>query len=236
MKDGLYRVETKHFVAGFVIKQGKVSNCAPILKRRFEYYKTIAVHLGDNMQQNGKVISIELDISIPKQDGSGSYKGSRLIYTDDGGKIQTQAFHENSFKFNAALKQQLKELKPGDAILIDKEKPEGSSFWKVNGILKQDASVSPASDYNVGKAPAQASPKSTYETPEERAKKQVYIVRQSSISNALELVSNNPEFYKKSKDQVKDVLEIAKQFEDYVFDNKPAPVSDNFPDDKHEVF
>ena len=63
------------------------------------------------MQQNAKVISVEIDISIPKQDGSGSYKGSRLVYTDDSGKIQTQAFHENTFKFNMALKQQLKELK-----------------------------------------------------------------------------------------------------------------------------
>lgn len=186
------------------------------------------------MQQNGKVISVEIDISIPKQDGSGSYKGSRLIYTDDGGKIQTQAFHENSFKFNAALKQQLKELKPGDAIVIDKEKPEGSSFWKVNGILKSAVGSSAAS--TVSHAPAQPSPKSTYETPEERAKKQVYIVRQSSIANALELVTNNPEFYKKSKDQVKDVLEIAKQFEGYVFGTELTPVSDNFPGDEHEIF
>lgn len=181
------------------------------------------------MQQNAKVISVEIDISIPKQDGSGSYKGSRLVYTDDSGKIQTQAFHENTFKFNMALKQQLKELKTGDQVVIDKEKPEGNSFWKVNGILKQGSVASPAQAAAVHGSPAQPSPKSTYETPEERAKKQVYIVRQSSIATAAS-------FLKGEDTQPERILELAKQFEAYVFGTELAPASDNFPGDEGEVF
>ena len=40
--DGLYRVVTKHFVAGFVIEGGKVTQCAPILRKRLAYWKTVA--------------------------------------------------------------------------------------------------------------------------------------------------------------------------------------------------
>jgi hypothetical protein len=40
--DGLYRVVTNRFVAGFVIRNGKVTQCAPILRRRIDYWKTVA--------------------------------------------------------------------------------------------------------------------------------------------------------------------------------------------------
>lgn len=42
MKDGLYIVTTKYLCAGFVIKDNKVINCAPILKNKLFYWKTIA--------------------------------------------------------------------------------------------------------------------------------------------------------------------------------------------------
>lgn len=43
MKDGLYQVTTRYLCAGFVIKDGRVTTCAPILRNRIEYWKTIAV-------------------------------------------------------------------------------------------------------------------------------------------------------------------------------------------------
>jgi hypothetical protein len=45
MEDGLYRVETPYLCGGFVILEGKVTNIAPILKKRFDYWKTIAVKI-----------------------------------------------------------------------------------------------------------------------------------------------------------------------------------------------
>lgn len=42
MKDGLYQVTTSYLCAGFVIKNGKVIQCAPILRRKLEYWKTVA--------------------------------------------------------------------------------------------------------------------------------------------------------------------------------------------------
>lgn len=62
---------------------------------------------------------------------------------------------------------------------------------------------------------------SNYETPAERAQKQVYIVKQSSISNAIEYlqavhVDGEPAW------NVNNVLEVAQEFVDYVFDT-PKP-------------
>jgi len=50
---------------------------------------------------------------------------------------------------------------------------------------------------------------SNYETKEERAARQIYIVRQSSITNAVALLGPGK--------SVSDVLNVAKQFEDFVF-------------------
>ncbi|MBT5303847.1 MAG: hypothetical protein HOL31_02055 [Candidatus Scalindua sp.] len=44
MVDGLYQVTTSYCCAGFIIKNGKLlkKDCAPILRRKFTYFKTIA--------------------------------------------------------------------------------------------------------------------------------------------------------------------------------------------------
>ena len=74
-----------------------------------------------------------------------------------------------------------------------------------------------ASGYSV---PANSIPqvphKSTYETPEERAKKQVYIVRQRSISNAIAFTNNNLTALPEGV-TVEELLDVARKFENYVF-------------------
>jgi len=42
MRDGLYRIEKPYLCAGFVIKNNKVVACAPILRRKINYWKTVA--------------------------------------------------------------------------------------------------------------------------------------------------------------------------------------------------
>lgn len=42
MDDGLYRVTTSYLCAGFVIENGKITRCAPILRKKINYWKTIA--------------------------------------------------------------------------------------------------------------------------------------------------------------------------------------------------
>ena len=44
MRDGLYRVTTRTFCAGFVVYNGKPIKdlCAPILRKRITYWLTVA--------------------------------------------------------------------------------------------------------------------------------------------------------------------------------------------------
>lgn len=78
--------------------------------------------------------------------------------------------------------------------------------------------------------PVAAKTTSTYETSEERAKKQVYIIRQSSISAAINLLGTGA----KTPAAISLVLDTAKAFEDYVFGVEALgkiPELDDFPDD-----
>lgn len=71
------------------------------------------------------------------------------------------------------------------------------------------------------KAAGNASPaaRSSYETPEERAQRQVLIVRQSSLSAAVATLAVGSKGLKPA-----DVIAVAKEYENYVFDIKdPGP-------------
>ena len=59
--------------------------------------------------------------------------------------------------------------------------------------------------------------RSNFETPEERARRQVYIVRQSSIANAIAFVTAS-QAGKAGKVRLEEVLGTAKEFENYVLD------------------
>lgn len=84
------------------------------------------------------------------------------------------------------------------------------------------------SSVSQGQGLSTPAPRSNFETPEERAKKQIYIVRQSSIGSAIELLSVGA----KASPKVEDVLNVAKQLEDYVFGaSLAAPDAGFFPKD-----
>ena len=42
MRDGVYQVTTRNFVAGFVIENGKLKDVAPILKRNILFWLKVA--------------------------------------------------------------------------------------------------------------------------------------------------------------------------------------------------
>lgn len=44
----MYQVTTEYLCAGFVVKDGEVTECAPILKRKIGYWKTVARRIGKN--------------------------------------------------------------------------------------------------------------------------------------------------------------------------------------------
>lgn len=45
LKDRLYRVTTSYLCAGFVVKDGKITECAPILKRKISYWMKVAKYV-----------------------------------------------------------------------------------------------------------------------------------------------------------------------------------------------
>lgn len=46
MPDGLYRATTSYLCAGFVVHGGQVVECAPILRKRLGYWRTVARRVG----------------------------------------------------------------------------------------------------------------------------------------------------------------------------------------------
>lgn len=164
-----------------------------------------------------KIMEVAFDATIAKN-GGGSYKGCRLAYRDADGALKEKGIHANALKYNPNLKKQLEAVKAGDDVTMVMEK-EGE-FWNLKEVLKGTVEPVPsAASGNAGArngSTANVSPKSTYETPEERAKKQVYIVRQSSIAQALTYM----QLVKGKEVSVGDVLAVASQFEAHVFDTE----------------
>lgn len=167
------------------------------------------------MQIQGTVVTVELGIEIKKQAG-GVYQGSRLSYRDEAGVLREQCFTAQTLKYNPVVKVALSNLAPGESFIMVKEK-EGE-YWNVKSIVTGVAELQKTTgEVSKGTGVSSkgfSSPKSTYETPEERAKKQVYIVRQSSLSAAINLLAANGG----KKNSVEEVIQTAKQFESYVFD------------------
>jgi hypothetical protein len=141
--------------------------------------------------------------STTKPTAKGSYTQLDVAYKRDG---KTEGKKIMSFGNSKPAFETLKNAKTGDVLTITSEKNETSGYWD---WLNASAGGAPAA---ASYTPS-ASPKSTYETAEERAKKQVYIVRQSSISAAVDLLKTD-----KKTPEVNEVLAVAKQFEAYVFD------------------
>ena len=107
----------------------------------------------------------------------------------------------------------LKTASAGDEFTVTAVK--GEQYWEWQNVSPRGEAppeVSTGGNVSTTSKPAAQSPKSTYETPEERAKKQLYIVRQSSISSAIDLLKTE-----KVIPSVDEVLSTAKQFEKYVF-------------------
>jgi hypothetical protein len=138
----------------------------------------------------------------------GSYQKAEVAYKRDG-KVEGRQIMSfvNKEVFNTVVK-----AKAGEVYEVKLEK-DAKDYWQWVSI-QTGGSVEASNSSNAGNNGngMGKSVRSTYETPEERAIKQVYIVRQSSISNALTFTLSG-----KDKHSIEDVLKIAKMFEGYVF-------------------
>lgn len=157
-------------------------------------------------------INIEiLDVTVeevPRPSGKGSYEKATVAYKNSEGKVEAKTLMDWA---NKEVWPTIVKAKKGDTFSIDREK-NAKGFWDWVGIAKQDGVVTPS-------APSKAPAKPTYETPDERAQRQVYIIRQSSLTNAINLLGEGA--------KVEDVLKTATIFVDYVMQTSMADMPDD---------
>jgi hypothetical protein len=147
-----------------------------------------------------------------------TYQSLEVTYKNEQGQAQSKKLmsFSNPQVFKAA-----QTWEKGTQVNVSTEK-DANGYWQWTG-LGGDTVVADNKPAATGGNSTRVTG-SNYETKEERAARQVYIIRQSSISSAIDLL-------KDSKPTVEGVLEVAKQFEDYIFAQKTGVDAINDLDD-----
>jgi hypothetical protein len=143
------------------------------------------------------------------------YKLHEIAYKNlDNGKVEEAKINQYSDLFSKVA-----EMQAGMNFTVTKEKVNDFWTWVKVDIM---------SDKPTAAAPTSAAGyKSTYETPEERARRQVLIVRQSSLANAVAMLSPGA----KGSIKKEDVLVLAQQLSEWVFSTEPGAAFDDIPDE-----
>lgn len=182
---------------------------------------------------NITILSIDIK-TVPT--AKGSYQTADVAYKNNSFQGKVEGKKVMSFGATKDSFATLAQAAPGQTYEVTIVKNDkGYNDW-VSMAQAVPGAASPAPSTptgSPGKGPA-ASPRSTYETPEERAQRQVLIVRQSSLSSAVSLLSAGA----KTPPSAQAVVDVAKQFEAYVFGTEAntddgsvgAMQSDEFPD------
>ena len=149
-----------------------------------------------------------------------TYQSIEVTYKNDQGQVANKKLMSFS---NPTVFNHIKDLTKGTAINVTTVK-DANGYWQWTGI-GEDAVIG-----TIDAKPAATGGRvtgSNYETKEERAARQILIVRQSSLSSAVELLGAGK--------SVSDVINVAKQFEEYVFGKDANPTKevnfDNLEDD-----
>lgn len=153
-------------------------------------------------------MSFQIEILKVGVENKGKYRVAVVDHKTVDGKVDSKKVM--SF-VNKDVFTTLSSAQTGDQFDVTSEKDK-NGYW-------QWITVVPAGKAN-GTSPAKTASsnvRSSYETPEERAARQVYIVRQSSIANALTYYSELVDHSKGKQPSVDDIVSVARLFEGYVF-------------------
>jgi hypothetical protein len=150
-----------------------------------------------------QITVIDVTENTKKTESGRTFQQLEVAYKNEQGLPQLKKLisFSNPNVFKAA-----KEWLKGDVVNVTTVKNEKTGYWdwvglEGDGIVAESKPASTASGARVTG--------SNYETKEERAARQVFIIRQSSLSTAVELLGQGK--------SVTDVIATAKQFEAYVF-------------------
>jgi hypothetical protein len=197
------------------------------------------------MQIQIEIISVGAVQTVPTKNGK-SYQVIEVAYKKEG-KIEGKKIMSfvSPAVFNAVQK-----VNQGDVCYVETEKgapnAAGQSFWQWNSISSASDAQTQGTRSTTGTGTVQAAQGSStapttkttnsYETKEERAARQVMIVRQSSLSNAIALAAATGD----KKVSTTTIINTAKEFEAFVLGTEAPPttaakrtteVHDYFPDD-----
>lgn len=155
------------------------------------------------------------DVKIEKHPKG--YSVANVSYTRDGRESTRQIMSFVNVDVFKALSNMRDFPNEVNVVMVKNEK---SGYWDWVGIERNDQVKGQDSERKSSKPTGGKVIGSNYETPEERAKRQVFIIRQSSISSAIEYFkAKDPKGTEKS---VSDVLEVARDFEEYVMGVEPT--------------
>jgi hypothetical protein len=150
-----------------------------------------------------QITVIDVTENTKKSESGRTFQQLEVAYKNEQGQPQLKKLisFSNPNVFKAA-----KDWVKGDVVNVTTVKNEKTGYWDWIGLEGDGivAETKPASAATGARVTG-----SNYETKEERAARQVFIIRQSSLSTAVELLGQGK--------SVADVIATAKQFEAYVF-------------------
>jgi hypothetical protein len=149
-----------------------------------------------------------------------SYQSMEVTYKNDSGQVQSKKLMSFS---NPDVFKQAKEWQKGDTVDVNTQKDD-NGYWQWISI-GADA-IAQATSTSSNAKPTTRVTGSNYETKEERAQRQVMIVRQSSISSAITALTAEGK-----RPSVADILGMAKEFENFVMDKNSADSVADMEDD-----
>lgn len=159
-----------------------------------------------------------------------SYHELDVVYWENGDKKELKTRTLRDF-VNPAVFKTAQSLNEGDFAVADLIKDD-NGYWNWKSLEKMDSEQAQAEN-QAGQESSQSATRtgetkptgrvmgSNYETPQERAWRQVLIVRQSSLAQA---ITYHKEFLANSGNTIEEVLDTASKFEEWV--NRKEEVAD----------
>lgn len=148
------------------------------------------------------------------QNGKNNYSVAEVVYTDSRGENKNKKIMSFS---NPAVFAFVSKIKNPTKVVVENSGAPYYNWVKIDAANDEEVVAAKA-------APKSSTYNDTRETPEERARRQLMIVKQSSLSNAINYWSeikkiNNPDY----DFTVEEIITTAQQFVDWVMED-PAKV------------
>lgn len=180
-------------------------------------------------------MQIEIEIVAVDVINKGKYKVAEVTHKQNGKtntkKVMSFGAQEKAFKFLSSSN-----VKKGDTYSVEIEK-NADGYWDWLSVRFPSADNGEDQQNTVTSSTTKTTPapnRGNYETPEERAARQMYIVRQSSLTNAIAFLNHTKKSY-----EVAEIITLAKEFVDFVFndpiiendstDNSISDIDDDIP-------